>query len=146
MRRVLQRLTELSWRDRWLLARAAAWFCVHRLAMRLVGFKPWHACLRQSAAGLKMDQEVSVCEASRVVWSVQAVRRRLFPRATCLDESMVLERLLCRQGIAARLCIGVRKQTSRLAAHAWVEVHGQVVNDDVQNVSQYLPLANLSPP
>jgi hypothetical protein len=48
---------------------------------------------------------------------------------TCLAHSLVLMRLLERQGIPAQLRIGVRKGENGFEAHAWVESRGTVLND-----------------
>ena len=37
--------------------------------------------------------------------------------------------------------IGVRKTTNEVEAHAWVEVAGEVVNDDPDVVGTYLPMS-----
>ena len=50
--------------------------------------------------------------------------------ATCLHRSLVLSRLLRRQGIANALRIGVRQDETGFAAHAWVEVDGVPLNDE----------------
>lgn len=54
-----------------------------------------------------------------------AVAYRILPLPlTCLRESLVLCALLNRRGVGARLCLGVRKDGSSIAAHAWVECDG----------------------
>ena len=49
---------------------------------------------------------------------------------TCLEESLTLWYLLRKQGIAASLRIGVRKENERFEAHAWVEHRGEALNQD----------------
>jgi hypothetical protein len=39
--------------------------------------------------------------------------------------------MLRRQGIHGELHIGARKQGGRFEAHAWVELDGRILNDDV---------------
>ena len=54
-----------------------------------------------------------------------AAAYRLLPvRSTCLRESLVLYALLRRRGAEPRLCVGVKKDDARLAAHAWIECEG----------------------
>lgn len=60
---------------------------------------------------------------------------------TCLRRSMVLQRLLAREGIAVDLQIGVRKQGDKLNAHAWLEYQGQPINESGSIAQQYAPLA-----
>jgi hypothetical protein len=49
---------------------------------------------------------------------------------TCLEESLTLWYLLRKQGISARLRIGVRKENEKFEAHAWVEHGGEALNLD----------------
>lgn len=49
--------------------------------------------------------------------------------ASCLPQSIALQWLLRQQGIATRLCFGVRKDGGVLDAHAWVEYRGQPLID-----------------
>ena len=65
----------------------------------------------------------------RLAILVGAVARRL-PRAECLAQSLVLARLVAETGAPGVMVrIGVRPGENELAAHAWVEVGGAVVND-----------------
>jgi hypothetical protein len=47
----------------------------------------------------------------------------------CLKQSLVLWILLRSQGITSVLRIGVRKESEKFFAHAWVEYAGIVLND-----------------
>jgi hypothetical protein len=60
-----------------------------------------------------------------------AAAYRLLPiGSTCLRESLVLYVLLRRRGAAPRLCLGVKKDAGRLAAHAWIECAGLPTGDE----------------
>jgi len=61
-------------------------------------------------------------------------------RPACLPRSIALQHFLQRHGHPAVLRIGVRKEGGRLRAHAWVEVGGELVDDDPANVRGYRPL------
>lgn len=77
----------------------------------------------------------------RVVWECShAVSRaaRLVPRASCLTQALVLQRVLARRGQECTLFLGALRpgaQTSNTArsrsqsfeAHAWIEWHGRVL-------------------
>lgn len=52
-----------------------------------------------------------------------------YPWANCLPKSLVLWRLLHRQGIDSELRIGVHRDTKAFEAHAWVEYEGFALND-----------------
>lgn len=60
---------------------------------------------------------------------VRAAVRHSVGHPTCLEESLALWWLLGRQGIAAELRIGVRKQGEKFEAHAWVEREGTALNE-----------------
>jgi hypothetical protein len=53
----------------------------------------------------------------------------------CLTRSLVLCRLLRRQGLAAGLRLGVAKPGGTFAAHAWVE-HGGVALSEADSVAE----------
>lgn len=52
---------------------------------------------------------------------------RYLPGATCLARALALAWMLKRRGIAADVRLGVRTDTGRLFAHAWVECQGTVL-------------------
>jgi len=58
---------------------------------------------------------------------VRLAARLHFFRAECLPRSIVLVDLLKRRGISASTMIGVSKQGTQLASHAWAEVNGIAV-------------------
>jgi len=62
-------------------------------------------------------------------------------RAICLEQSLVLYRLLRRRGQPARLRVGVRPMP--FAAHAWVECAGAPVNERPDRLEQLVPFPNL---
>ena len=56
--------------------------------------------------------------------------RRGLISATCLRQSVLLEYYLKRQGLAAEMKIGVRKENDLFDAHAWVELNGIALAQD----------------
>jgi Transglutaminase-like superfamily len=72
-----------------------------------------------------------------------ALAAAFFPgRAICLEQSLTLYVLLRRRGIAAQLKLGV--QPFPFAAHAWVELDGEPVNEDPEAVAKFLPMAGVT--
>jgi hypothetical protein len=61
-------------------------------------------------------------------------------KAPCLPTALVAQWMLRRRGIPSRLRLGIRRETSALAAHAWLEIDGKVVfgNSD----TAYTPIAS----
>ena len=47
---------------------------------------------------------------------------------SCLEQSLVLWFLMAREGVPARLRIGVKKSAGKFEAHAWVEYDGVPLN------------------
>jgi transglutaminase superfamily protein len=56
---------------------------------------------------------------------------------SCLAKSLTLKWLLMRQGIAADLRIGIRKENEKMAAHAWVERNGTALNEPEEHHRHY---------
>lgn len=60
-------------------------------------------------------------------------------RARCLVRSLTLLRMMSAQGLAGSLVLGARREGDKIAAHAWVEFNGTVVNDRVDTPQQFQP-------
>ena len=59
-------------------------------------------------------------------------------RALCLERSLVLYDRLRRAGARAELRLGV--QAAPFASHAWVERHGEPLNDVLEHTEQFTPV------
>jgi hypothetical protein len=84
--------------------------------------------------------EIANLEAAQLSMIVELAARRRLVNATCLRRSLVLWYLLRREGIDSELRIGVRKEAEKIIGHAWVEIDGSVINDDVENIKQFTPM------
>ena len=62
--------------------------------------------------------------------------KQTFWKGNCLSRSIVLHRLLIKNGISSNLCIGVRN-TPKFKAHAWVEHKGIPLNAGQQVHKNY---------
>ncbi|NND81264.1 MAG: lasso peptide biosynthesis B2 protein [Gammaproteobacteria bacterium] len=67
--------------------------------------------------------------------SIRLAARLQGSSVACLPRSLVLAAMLQRRGCAARTVLGVAKNETGIASHAWVEVNGQPVSEPEQ-VSQ----------
>lgn len=67
--------------------------------------------------------------------------RILSPRNRCLPRSIALMRTLRDIGEPAHLVIGVR--TYPFLAHAWVQLQGRVIGDDLDRVRAYSPILQI---
>ncbi len=68
---------------------------------------------------------------------VNAADRHGLLHPSCLAKSLTLWWLLARQGIDARLRIGIRKEKDSFEAHAWVEREGTALNEPEERHRHY---------
>jgi hypothetical protein len=120
MLRKIKRFLELSGRERRDFVRAVAWLPVVALGLRTVGYRRLYRWLIPEQAG-SPDLTPADRQRAQSIQRMVAAACGVWPlRPTCLTRSLVLLRLLRRQGLPAELKIGVRKPAGRLEAHAWV--------------------------
>lgn len=141
----------VSWRrfrrliaaERELLLQAMLLLPLTAVALRLLGYRRWHAVLvrlaPQPAASAEAGAAASLERALLTARMVRAAERRGQGRPNCLRHSLVLWWLLRRQGISSELRIGVRKENHRFEAHAWVEHAGAVLSDGEDVRQHYAP-------
>jgi hypothetical protein len=78
-----------------------------------------------------------------LAWAVTAASRRI-PAATCLTQSIALQKLLDAAGHPSRIEIGVSKSAERgFQAHAWVDCGGQTLLSSPIEASAYRRLLTL---
>jgi hypothetical protein len=128
--RKFQRLSRV---ERWVFVQALVLLPLTALALRWLGFKRWLAVLKRLApreAGPLGGRSGTFDRRAGFIANMVRVAARHGPYpATCLPQSLTLWWLLRRRGIDSDLRIGVRKESSQLEAHAWVEHRGLVLGD-----------------
>lgn len=140
----LAKLKALSARDRVLLVRAAALQAFVVPAVAATGYGKVRAALgRLCPLSKTPPRGAAAARARQVALVVNAAARRSWPRARCLERSLVLWALLRREGIEGRIRFGVKPGAAIPDAHAWVEVSGEPVNDSPDVATRY---ASLEPP
>lgn len=122
----LRRFLGLEARDKGLFLKAVLLLAATGLGLKLLGFKRVRAALlqRPAAVGEHGVPEAEVALARHTAFLVSAAARHGFYDAPCLPSAMTLQHLLRRQGIETDLRFGVRKNSEKLDAHAWVEHRG----------------------
>lgn len=140
--RVIGRVGRLSWGECRLFLAAYLRLTRICLALRVVGFKPVFDRAERAGPGVPCPPGADSLQRARLRarWLASAARRQLLP-AHCLAQSLALHHWLRAEGVPSVLRIGVRKDGARLAAHAWVELGGVVVNDSPVAVAAFQPLA-----
>ncbi len=104
------------------------------------------AAMRQVRRRMQLDAHGALQDALPVAWAVRAASRHLPGSYTCLPQALVAQAMLRRRGMAAALHIGtVLEEGGALAAHAWLELDGQVLLGDVPDLARYVPLS-VAPP
>ena len=118
-------------------ARCGALLAAVRLHLKLFGFGRAMALARRLG---RARTPIPTHDAALVRGTVErvALAAAFFPgRAICLEQSLALYVLLRRRGVAAELRVGVHP--APFAAHAWVEVEGEPVNESPEVVAALVP-------
>jgi transglutaminase superfamily protein len=129
LRNKTRRMRELSAREWALLGASLFLLPVTAIGLRLLGLQRYQLSMMRWARpkhGTVGDSEIAATQAARMV--AVAARYTLLGR-TCLPRALVLSFLLQRMGLRSDLRIGVRQEGDELKAHAWIERHGQALND-----------------
>ena len=126
-------LQGLSWAQRRLLAHAWVLLPAVAAGVRLFGFRRMEALLLPGAGA--PAGRVDAAAARLIARIVHGAANRNPFHPNCLTRSLVLCRLLRRQGLAAGLRLGVAKPGGTFAAHAWVE-HGGVALSEADSVAE----------
>lgn len=102
-------------------------------ALQVIGVKQWQDVMAKTSgakpARVSPDNSQAIDLARRIARVVSIASRHGIYRPNCLQQSLVLWSLLNRRNIASEIRFGARKEASELAAHAWVEFEGLVLND-----------------
>jgi Transglutaminase-like superfamily len=66
-------------------------------------------------------------EVSWISWAIETASAGRWMKASCLAQALAAHAMLRRRGISNRVCLGVNRNSDRLAAHAWIEVEDDKV-------------------
>jgi hypothetical protein len=61
-------------------------------------------------------------ETEWVLWAIDSAAAKSRTETLCLPRALATHAMLRRRGITSRVCLGVARQQTKLAAHAWIEV------------------------
>jgi hypothetical protein len=119
-----------------LTLRAAFLLPAVALALRLDGFRRVAPATLTAAGAVRVDEP----RAAAIATAVHRAARVLRPAPSCLTRAIAIGRLLSREGLEARLTIGVAPDP--FAAHAWLE-HGSRVLAGAEPARAYAPLCRI---
>jgi hypothetical protein len=129
----LRRFNALPRPAKALLLRVLVLLPLLTVSLRMRGFGATQRFLQKFIASAKDNFPVAAVE-SRVALTTRivlaATRNSPIP-STCLERSLALWWLLARQGVATQFRIGVRKDSEKFTAHAWVEYQGVAIGEPV---------------
>lgn len=133
MMQTWQRFRRLSGFERGIVLQAAAGLLISWLAVRLLGFRVCKSVFEKPLDGRnswnsKPGEADALGMAPRIAHLEAVTATNLFFRTSCLEQSLVLCRMLRHRGMNADLRIGARKEANRFEAHAWVELDGTVLD------------------
>src|SRR5882762_5058315 len=122
----LRRFRELERPAQSLFLRAMLLLPLVSLSLRWRGFRATQTMLeRLTSNGSGGDDSPEITKrAARTAHMVSVADQCGLLRFSCLAKSLTLWWLLQRQGIAADLRIGIKKEKETFTAHAWVERNG----------------------
>jgi hypothetical protein len=126
----LRRFRKLEPEARGNFLRAAILLPLLSLSLRVRGFGGTQASLQRflPAANQKTNA-AGKASAALMARMVRAAVHHGVGSPSCLEESLALWWLLGRKGIASQLRIGIRKESAKFEAHAWVEFEGDALNE-----------------
>jgi hypothetical protein len=129
MWKAFQRYRKLDPESRKLFWRAVTLLPVVSRSLHTRGFQQTREKLAKKLAAATPDTHGATAETlQKTCRMVRAGAHHGLGHPTCLEQSLVLWYLLEKQGISARLRIGVRKSPGNFEAHAWVEHDGVALN------------------
>jgi hypothetical protein len=133
IRRTVRGFRQVGWRRRALIAEAAVWLALARLALTLIPFPTLARRLgsfvppadpRVAAAG-GATTEAAARLAREISWAVTRGAAHAPFAAVCLPQAMAARIMLRRRGVASAMHFAAaRGEGSGLDAHAWLDAAG----------------------
>lgn len=117
--RPLSKFRALGWGDRFLLAEAAVWLALARIAL-FVPFR-WLAPKLGEATESPSEDQTESAIGARVAWAIAAASRYTPWTTRCLAEAMAAKAMLGVRGVPTTLYLGTGKnEQGEFSAHAWL--------------------------
>lgn len=114
------------------------------LVAMLVRWQGWQRCQRLLLARPQRSCWLQTAQVSAVIVKLEPGRWYRGPlRPRCLTRSLALQAILARHGAQAQLRVGVARAGSGLAAHAWLELAGTVLNETFAPTGAFTVMAGL---
>lgn len=138
-----RKFRRLARRERRLFIHSLLLLPLNGMALRLISFKRLQSILTHLARFNRVSEDIppetQIRNARTTARMLRAAALYGPYHAKCLPQSLTLWWLLLRQGIKSDLRFGARKEAGRLEAHAWVELNGLPLNDNVDIDQRFAP-------
>lgn len=112
-------------------------------ALTILRFLPVPGRAQRLTRGHQVSQPLHAAPSLEEICHAVDIVARYVPGASCLVKAQAGSAMLNRYGYAAKIKIGVAKESSDLKAHAWVEWGGRVVLGATG--TQYVELSKTAP-
>jgi len=131
-----RRLPALERSDLWPAAWRLVWVWLLLGIFGLARSRRWLSARKVSATA----DQAAVALWSRRATAIRRIGARL-PGARCLARALCLCWWMRREGLAAELRMGIRRdEQGRVSGHAWVEYAGTPVDETAEVVARFQPL------
>lgn len=137
MKNNLQKLMAFSLNDWQVLFEAYFLIFALKISLRCCGFsRVYYYITKQRLPLVGYSHE----KIEKLCYLVRLSCQYHFCRAQCLHYALVAYYLLRQRGVEVDLCIGVRREGSDMAAHAWLEFEGRAIQESPETQKTYLLL------
>jgi Transglutaminase-like superfamily len=136
MRR-LKKILQLSPSQLWVLMQAVIGLPLVRLALHFNSVTQVSRSPIERATNPSLQH--GLIKAEEIARLVRVAAQHGICQATCLEQSVLLRRLLARRGIDGQIIFGTRKAEGETQAHAWVEVEGVPLDGGDQVHAHFKP-------
>ena len=132
----------LTRRRQRLVLEAGAWSLFVHVGLRVLSFASLRRALDVCSRSGELQQGDDV---SHIVWSVEAVSRRMPGGRSCLIDALTAEAMLRRRGYEPILHLGARRQSDPpVDGHAWLVCDNQIVVGAVADLRDYNFVARIN--
>jgi hypothetical protein len=143
MNKPLSTLLKLNIKQQFFVFLAWLLFIVWHVKITYLPYRWWRKSLSSDAD--IQDQPDTHIRAMQLVDLIEKAGRHHFVQINCLRRCMVQKQLLHLYKLNSQLCIGVKKEQGKFAAHCWLVVNNHIINDSFEETKGYTELKRLQP-
>ncbi|WP_076418106.1 lasso peptide biosynthesis B2 protein [Colwellia sp. UCD-KL20] len=148
----IRKLFTFSWYELTILVKSWCLYLKWDILISKFHYKKWQASLANTYSNTytpndavlntnPVKQHQSIINIIRIN---ESAGRNHFRHMNCLRRCLCQQDLLSGYGIQCKLHLGVKFENSKLAAHSWLSVNGEVINDSQEVISTYKELTTVN--